>query len=106
MSRYRRWRQAVATVLAAGFITMSAAAAEARTRVYVRVGPPAPVVEVRVGSPGRRHVWVAGYHHWNGHAYVWSPGRWAVPPGAARSGWPRAGCTTGDTAGIVGGHWR
>jgi hypothetical protein len=107
MSRYRRWRQAVATVLAAGFITMSAAAAEGRTRVYVRVGPPAPVVEVRAGSPGRGRVWVAGYHRWNGHAYVWSPGRWAVPP-HARAVWVAPRWVHDRRHGwyFVAGHWR
>jgi len=34
--------------------------ASASTRVYVRVGPPAPIVEVRPVAPGPRYVWVKG----------------------------------------------
>src|SRR5262249_52392768 len=106
-SGYGRWRQSAATLLAAGFIILGAATADARTRVYVRVGPPAPVVETRIVSPGRGYVWVGGYHHWNGRAYVWTPGRWTAPPrgppvGVAprwvhdrRPGWY-----------LVAGHWR
>ena len=65
--------------------------AQAGTRVYVRISPPAPIVEVRTASPGPRHVWIAGYHRWDGRAYVWVPGRWELPP-ARRSAW-------------VPGHW-
>ena len=39
-----------------------------------------PVVEVQPVAPGPHHVWVAGYHRWDGHAYVWVPGAWQVPP--------------------------
>jgi len=48
--------------------------------VVVRVGPPRAVVEHRVVRPSRRHVWIAGYHRWDGNAYVWVPGRWELPP--------------------------
>jgi hypothetical protein len=54
----------------------SAGAAE----VVVRVAPPAPIVETRVVAPSPHHVWIAGYHRWDGRAYVWVPGRWEVPP--------------------------
>lgn len=60
-------------------------------RVYVRVGPPAPVYEVRTVAPGAGYVWVEGYHRWDGRGYVWVPGRWAVPP-RSRAVW-------------VPGHW-
>jgi hypothetical protein len=49
-------------------------------QVFVRIGPPAPVVERRIPPPSPRHVWVNGYYRWDGRAYVWSPGYWAVPP--------------------------
>jgi hypothetical protein len=65
--------------------------ASAGTRVYVRIGPPAPIVETRTVAPGPRHVWVAGYHRWDGRAYVWVPGRWELPP-SHRAAW-------------VPGHW-
>lgn len=48
--------------------------------VVVRVGPPAPIVERPIARPGPDHVWIAGYHRWDGNAYVWVPGRWELPP--------------------------
>lgn len=61
-------------------------------RVYVRVGPPKVKVEVRGVAPSPGHVWVGGYHSWNGHAYVWVPGSWTVGP--------RPGAVW------VAGHWK
>jgi hypothetical protein len=52
----------------------------AGARVYVRIGPPAPIVEVRPGAPSPRHLWIPGYHRWDGRAHVWVPGRWELPP--------------------------
>lgn len=66
--------------------------ASAGPRVYVRVGPPAAVVETRLVAPGPRHVWIAGYHRWDGRAYAWVPGRWELPP-RQRAVW-------------VSGHWK
>jgi len=60
-------------------------------RVYVEVAPPAAVVEVRTVAPGPHHVWIEGYHRWDGRAYAWVPGRWELPP-AHYSAW-------------VAGHW-
>jgi hypothetical protein len=71
--------------------SLSPSAALAGARVYVRVGPPVAVVEVRPAAPSRQHVWVAGYHRWDGNAHVWVPGQWAVPP-ARYTAW-------------VPGHW-
>jgi hypothetical protein len=48
--------------------------------VVVGVAPPRAIVEHRSARPGPRHVWIAGYHRWDGHAYVWEPGRWELPP--------------------------
>jgi WXXGXW repeat (2 copies) len=67
-------------VLSAVTMGLGPGAALAGVRVYVRVGPPRAVVEVRPAAPGPRYVWVAGYHRWDGAAYVWVPGRWVVPP--------------------------
>jgi hypothetical protein len=64
----------------------------AGARVYVRVGPPRAVAEVRVARPGPDYVWVSGYHRWDGAAYVWVPGAWQRPP-RAHAAW-------------VPGHWR
>ena len=48
--------------------------------VVVRVAPPSAIVEHRAPRPSPRHVWIAGYHRWDGRAYVWEPGRWELPP--------------------------
>lgn len=56
------------------------AASAGAVPVYVKIAPPAPVVETRVVAPGPGYVWVGGYHRWDGHADVWVPGSWVVPP--------------------------
>ena len=48
--------------------------------VIIAVGPPAPIVERRLVAPGPRYIWIAGYHRWDGRAYLWVPGRWVLPP--------------------------
>ena len=63
----------------------------AGARVYVRMGPPAAIREIRAFAPSPRHVWIAGYHRWDGHRYAWVRGRWDLPTGHSR-GW-------------VSGHW-
>jgi hypothetical protein len=62
------------------FAMLAAAPAPAGARVYVKIGPPAPIVETRVVAPGPHHVWIAGYRRSDGRAYVWVPGEWVVPP--------------------------
>jgi hypothetical protein len=52
----------------------------AYAEVVVRVAPPALIVEQRTVAPSPNHVWISGYHRWDGNAYVWVPGRWEVPP--------------------------
>ncbi|HZB89441.1 MAG TPA: hypothetical protein VE291_12325 [Terracidiphilus sp.] len=75
-------------------------------QVYVRVGPPAPIVERHGPPPHEGFVWIDGYHRWDGARYVWTPGRWERPPhrGAhwvahrwehRHGGWV-----------LVEGHWR
>jgi hypothetical protein len=45
---------------------------------YCRNEASAPQVQTMFGLPG--------YHNWDGHAYVWVPGRWEVPPRPTRGG--------------------
>ena len=79
----------------------------AATRVYVRIAPPAPIAETRVVAPSPRHAWVAGYHRWNGHAYVWVPGRWDLPPAHHRAWVPGHWVHHGHHGWYwVEGHWR
>ena len=63
-------------VFAAAMCISSAYGAE----VVVKIAPPHAIVEHRAVAPSGRHVWIAGYHRWDGHAYVWTPGRWELPP--------------------------
>jgi len=96
---------AAAFILVAALVTATACAAP-RGRLYVRVGPPAPIIETRIAAPGPGYVWLPGFYTWNGAAYVWRPGRWERPirPAAVwvpghwvreRRGWY-----------FVEGHWR
>ena len=86
-----RFRTFLGMAVVAGALTAASACASPSGRVYVRVGPPAPMVETRIVAPGPGYVWVSGYHTWNGSAYVWVPGRWNMPP-RPRARW-------------VAGHW-
>lgn len=103
--RLRTLLSPVPVVMTVLFLSIPACAS-AGTRAYVRIGPPAPIVAVRAISPGPRYVWVDGYHRWTGRAYVWVPGRWAVPP-RHRSAWIPARWER-DRRGwfFVAGHWR
>ena len=57
---------------------MSSSCVSAGGVVYVPVPPPAAEVEVIGVAPGPDHVWIHGYHRWNGSAYVWTAGHWEV----------------------------
>ena len=61
-------------------LTLSGAPALADTHVYIGTRPPRPIVEIRPTAPRPGWVWRPGYHHWNGHRYVWVRGRWVRPP--------------------------
>ena len=54
----------------------SAQAAE----IVIKLRPPISIHEHRAYRPSPRHVWISGYHRWDGRAYVWEAGRWDVPP--------------------------
>ena len=67
---------AAATLLIAGAV----AAAPAQAQVYVHIGPPRPLYEVRPVRPHPGWAWRAGYHRWDGYRYVWVPGAYVMPP--------------------------
>ena len=97
-----------ASVLVWTFAATNACAAGApRGRIYVRVGPPAPIVERRIVAPGPGYAWISGYHTWDGRAYVWVPGRWDRPP-RARARWVAPRWVRDGRQGwyLVEGHWR
>jgi hypothetical protein len=60
----------------AGGLAFSAMAAD----IVVSVRPPHAVIERRGPPPSSNHVWIGGYHRWDGNAYAWTPGRWEQPP--------------------------
>ena len=92
---------------ALAILTFLPASPAAAARVYVRVGPPRAIVEVRGVAPSPRHVWLAGYHRWDGGAYVWVPGRWELAPAHYRA-WVPGHWVHHARQGWywVDGHWR
>jgi len=85
-----------------GALAMSALAAD----VIVRVAPPRPVYETRGPAPGRSHVWINGYHRWDGRGYVWVPGHWDVPPRPHRRWVEHRWVKRHGGYVFVEGHWR
>ncbi len=80
----------------------------AGAQVHITIAPPPPRHEV-IPAPPPEHrdwVWQAGYHRWDGRAYVWVPGTYVEPPH------PRARWVPGHWAPRHGeyvwieGHWR
>ena len=74
--------------------------------VYVSTGPPPFRTEYVGVAPGPDHIWVRGFHQWDGVSYVWVPGHFERRPRAGakwvdgrwrhnRRGWF-----------WVAGHWR
>ena len=80
-------------IVSTALLGIALAIGSANAQVVVRIGPPPPRREVIVERPSPRHIWVAGYHRWDGRQYVWTPGTWVVPPQPYYHRW-------------VAGHWR
>ena len=78
----------------------------AQAQVVVKIAPPHAKVEHRGARPSREHVWINGYHRWDGKAYVWESGRWDKPP-KPHAVWvaPRWNHTRNGYV-FVEGHWR
>ena len=70
-------KKAIPAVLLGAALFLGTAYAE---EIVVKAAPPRAIVEKRAPAPSHDHVWIAGYHRWDGHAYVWEPGRWELPP--------------------------
>jgi hypothetical protein len=73
--------------------------------VYAEQAPPAPIVEVRPGSPFVGAVWIPGYWHWHGRSHQWVGGHWSAP----REGYRWEGARWDREAGryrYVPGAWR
>jgi hypothetical protein len=107
MTIARCCRTAAVVMVVSGTIAVSSACAAPRGRIYVRVGPPAPIVETRVVAPGPGYFWLPGFYSWNGSAYAWRPGRWERAP-RARAVWVPGRWVREQRRGwyFVEGHWR
>src|SRR5262245_10012149 len=108
MPHRKRLQVVGSAMLLTGLLLGNAACATAapRARVYLRVGPPAPIVDARIISPGRGYVWVPGFYRADRAAYVWVPGTWQRAP-RARAVWVPARWVH-DRRGwyVIDGHWR
>jgi hypothetical protein len=78
----------------------------AMSEVVVRVGPPRPLVEARVASPGPGYIWTNGYHRWDGAQYVWTPGAWVQPPHPHAHWVAHKWVRRNGGWVLVEGHWR
>jgi hypothetical protein len=78
--RKRTTASLLAGLVLAGATLLPACGGGTRAVVYVGTPPPPALVEPVGVAPGPGFVWIAGYHTWNGSAYVWVPGRWEHPP--------------------------
>ena len=67
-------------VVFTGTILTACVTAPPRGSAFVRVRPPAVLVEVRGTAPAPDHVWIPGYHAWRGSEYTWVPGHWDRAP--------------------------
>jgi hypothetical protein len=83
-------------------LTFSVATAE----VVIQIRPPRAQYERRAPRPSRNHVWVSGYHNWNGNAYAWSPGRWEQPPQPGNRWVAPRYTRQGQSWTLVQGYWR
>jgi hypothetical protein len=64
------------------FIGLALCLGSAQAEIVIKLRPPVIIHERRTPRPSREHVWVGGYHRWDGQAYSWQAGRWEQPPHA------------------------
>jgi hypothetical protein len=93
----------VKKIVLAGLLAFTLLPAASYAQVYVRVGPPAPVVEHYGPPPHPGWVWQPGYHYWD---YVWRGGVWAQPPRAHAVWVPHHWAHRHGGWVLVEGHWR
>ncbi|HUA08511.1 MAG TPA: hypothetical protein VMA98_04500 [Candidatus Acidoferrales bacterium] len=97
----RRFLAVVALVACIG-VTAGTASAQG---YGPRHAPPPPRYERHGRAPGRGYVWIGGYQHWNGRAYVWVPGRWARPPRPGQRWYPGRYVSRGGIYVWINGYW-
>ncbi len=98
-------KNSVLSSLALGAALAGLSVLPASAQVYVRIAPPAPIVETVPAAHPAGTVWVGGYWRWNRSRYVWVPGHYAHP-GAGYRHWC-AGHWHNGPRGYwwVDGHW-
>ena len=78
----------------------------AHAEVVIKLRPPVSIREHRTARPSRDHVWVGGYHQYDGKAYHWQAGRWEQPP-RAHAVWVAPRYTRRHDGYVyTEGHWR
>jgi len=95
-------RRLLTGLVLAGALAFTAVADE----IVVRIAPPRAVREDRGRPPGPGYVWIAGYHRWDGNAYVWTPGRWDQPPRPHAVWVAHRWVHRNNGWVLVEGHWR
>ena len=74
--------------------------------LVIKLRPPVSIKEHRTAAPSREHVWVGGYHRWDGNTYAWQPGGWEKRP-RPHAVWVAPRYThRRDGYVFVAGHWR
>ena len=92
-------------LLGLAFVGSLAPTTPLAAEVIVKVRPPHVVVERHPAPPSRNHVWISGYHRWDGRTYVWVPGRWELAP-RRRAHWvPHHWVHRRGGWVLVEGHW-
>lgn len=93
-------------LLMASLFAFAVGIGTAQAQVVIKVRPPAVRVEHRGARPSKEHVWVGGYHKWDGKAYAWEGGKWEKPP-QAHAVWVAPKYThEKDGYRFSEGHWR
>jgi hypothetical protein len=98
-------KKQILTAVCGLFLAVGAANAQ----IVVRIGPPPPRPVERIPQPPPEHrdwAWRAGYHRWDGHAYVWVPGEYVEPPHPHARWVPGHWDHRGGGYVWVEGHWR
>lgn len=93
-------------VLASGLLVLALLPSIAMAQVVIAVRPPVAIVERPGPPPSRLHIWVAGYHQWDGRRYVWVPGHYAVPPHPGVVWVPAHYDARPGGYVFIAGHWR
>jgi hypothetical protein len=78
-------------IATAAILSIPAIPSALAQHIYVQVGPPAPLVEHPGPRPHEGWVWVAGYHRWDGHGYVWIPAIGSLRRASTPFGFPAIG---------------